>query len=56
MRIAKTDLPLRKVYKQIFTDKIFEKVAIPTVNPPKYSLIDAEKEETNGKFFEKELS
>ena len=56
LRIAKTDLPFRKGYKQIFTDEIFEIVAIPTVNPPTYSLIDAEKEEISGKFYEKELS
>ena len=56
MRIANTDLPFRKGYKLIFTDKVFEIVAIPTVNPPTYNLIDAEKEEINGKFYEKELS
>ena len=36
--------------------QVFEIVAIPTVNPPTYSLIDAEKEEISGKFYEKELS
>ena len=56
VRIPKTDLPLRKSYKQIFTDEVFEIVAIPTVNLPTYSLIDAEKEEISGKFYEKELS
>ena len=55
VRIAKTDLPFRKGYKQIYTDKVFEIVANPTVNPPTYSFIDAEKEEINGKFNEKEL-
>ena len=35
VRIAKTDLPFRKVYKQIFTDEVFEIVVIPT---PTYSL------------------
>ena len=33
VRIAKTDLPFRKGYKQIYTDEVFEIVAIPTVNP-----------------------
>ena len=56
MRIAKTDLLVRKGYKQISTDEVFEIVAIPTVNPPTYSLIDAEKEKINAKFYEKELS
>ena len=36
--------------------QIFEIVAIPTVNSSTYSLRDAEKEEINGKFYEKELS
>ena len=56
VRIAKTDLPFRKGYKLIFADEFFEIVAIPTVNPPTYSLIDAEKDEISGKFYEKELS
>ena len=54
--MMKTDLPFRKGYKQIFTDKVFEIVAIPTVNPPTYTLIDAEKKEISGKFYEKKLS
>ena len=56
VRIAKTDLPFRKGYKQIFTDEFFEIVAIPTVHPLIYSLIDAEKDEISGKVYEKELS
>ena len=56
VRIAKTDLLFRKGYKQTFTDEVFEIVAIPTVNLPRYSLIDAEKNEISGKFYEKELS
>ena len=56
MRIAKTDLSFRKGYKKILTDEVFEIVAIPTVSHPTYSLIDAEKEEIKGKFYEKELS
>ena len=49
VRIAKIDLTFRKDYKLIFTDKVFEIVAIPTVNFLTYSLIDAEKVEINGK-------
>ena len=56
VRIAKTELPFRKGYKQIFTDKVFEIVAIHKVNPPTYSLIDAEKEENSWKVSETELS
>ena len=44
----------RKGYKQIFTAQFLKTVTRPTVNhPPTYSLIDAEKEKTNGKFYEK---
>ena len=61
VQIAKTDLPFRKGYKQIFIDEVFEINATPTVNPPTYSLIDAEKEaeiqsQISGNFYEKELS
>ena len=60
VQIAKTDLTFRKGYKLIFTDEVFEIVAIPTKNPFTYSLIptvnfltfsliDAEKVEINGK-------
>ena len=56
VRIAKTDLPFRERYKEILTDKVFEMVTISTVNPPTYSLIDAEKEEIDGQFYEIELS
>ena len=31
VRISKTDMPFRKGNKQIFTDKIFVIIAIPTV-------------------------
>ena len=55
VRIAKTDLAFRRVYKQIFTDEVFEIFAIPTPNPPTHSLFDAEKEEIDKKFYEKEL-
>ena len=54
--IAKTVLPFRKGYKQILKDQYFEITAIPTVSLVTYSIIYAEKEEINGKFYEKELS
>ena len=53
--IAKNVLPFRKGYKQISKDQYFEITAIPTVNRATYSIIDAEEEEINGKFYEKEL-
>ena len=55
VRIAKTDLPFRKNYQQIFKDNVFEIVTFPTVSAPTYSLVDAKKEEINGKFYEKNL-
>ena len=54
--IAKTVLPFRKGYKQILKDQYFEITAIPTVSRVTYSIIYAEKEEINGKFYEQELS
>ena len=39
VRIAKTDSPFRKGYKLIFTDAVFEIVAIPTVLSATYRLI-----------------
>ena len=53
--IAKTELTFRKAYKQSLTRKFFETTAIPFLNAPIYSLIDAEKEEKNEKFNEKGL-
>ena len=50
VRVAKTDLPLRKGSKQTFTDIFFERLAIATVNSLTYSLIDAKKEEIIGNF------
>ena len=47
---------LEKVTSRFLQTNFFEIVAIPTVNPPTYSLIDVEKEEISGKFYEKELS
>ena len=55
MQIAKIELPSSKKYQLIITDNIIEIVTIPTVNSPKYSLIDVEKDEINRKFCEKNL-
>ena len=55
VRLAKTDIPFRKEYKQSFTDEIFEIFDVPTRNPPTYNLIDANKEPIEGKFYEPEL-
>ena len=44
-----------KGYKQSFTEEKFEISSIPTLNPPKYSLIDTNKEFIQGKFYQPEL-
>ena len=55
VRIAKKDLPFRKGYKQNFTDEVFEIETIKTVNPPTYTLVDANNEIIQGKFYQPEL-
>ena len=55
MRIAKTDIPFRKDYKQSFTDEVFEIFDVQTKNPPTYKFIDANKEPIEGKFYEPDL-
>ncbi len=55
VRIAKEDLPFKKGYKQNYTDELFEITAIPTRNPPTYTIIDQDKEPILGKFYEPEL-
>ena len=54
-RIVKKDKDFRKGYKQSFTDKVFEITDIPTLFPPSYCLIDANKEQIDGKFYQSEL-
>ena len=44
VRIVKNDKAFKKCYEQSFTDKVFEITDIPTLFPPSYSLIDANKE------------
>ena len=55
IRIVKKDEAFRKGYKQSFTDKVFEIRDIPTLSPPAYSIIDANKEKIEGKFSQPEL-
>ena len=55
MRIVKKDNAFRRSYKQLFTDEIFELALIPTLSPPTYSLVDANKEPIQGKFYQPEL-
>ena len=44
VRIFKKDEAFRRGYKLSFTDEIFEITDIPTLFPPTYSLINADKE------------
>ena len=55
VRIIKKDKAFRKGYKQSLTDKVFEITHIPTLSPPTYSTIDANKEKIEGKFYQPEL-
>ena len=55
VRIVKKDKAFRKSYKQSFTDEVFAKTVIPTFNPPTYSLVDADNEPIQGKFYQPEL-
>ena len=55
VRIVKKDKAFRKGYEQSFTGEVFEITDIPTLFPPSYSLIDANKEKLEGKFYQSEL-
>ena len=55
VRIVKKEEIFGKEYKQSFTDEVFEIASIPTLHPPTYSLIDADKEVIQGKFYQPEL-
>ena len=55
VRIVKKDEAFRKGYKQSFTDEVFEVESLATFNPPTYSLIDANGEKIEGKFYQPEL-
>ena len=55
VRIVKKEETFGKGYKQSFTDEIFEIASNPTLHPPTYSLIDADKEIIQGKFYQPEL-
>ena len=50
VRIVKKGKAFRKGYEQSFTDEVFEIIDVPTLLPPSYSLIDANKEQIEGKF------
>ena len=54
VRIVKKEETLGKGYKQSFTDEVFEIASIPTLHPPTYSLIDADKEVIQGEFYQPE--
>ena len=55
VRVVKKDKAFRKSYKQSFTDEVFEITGKPTLSPPTYSLVDADKEPIQGKFYQPEL-
>ena len=55
VRIVKKDKDFRKGYEQSFTGEVFEIIDILTLFPPSYSLIDSNKEQIKGKFYQSEL-
>ena len=55
VRISMYDLPFRKGYKPQFTQEVFEVVAIPSRNPPTYTIKDEQHEIIRGKFYQKVL-
>ena len=55
VRVVKKDKAIRKSYKQSFTDEVFEIMVIPTLSPPTYSLVDADKKLIQEKFYQPEL-
>ena len=44
VRIVNKDEAVRKGYKKSFTDEVFEITDNPTLSPPTYSIMDANKE------------
>ena len=55
VRRVKKDKAFKKSYKQSFTDEVFEITGIPTLSPPTYSLVVADKEPIQGQFYQPEL-
>ena len=55
VRLVKKEETFGKGYKQSFTDEVFEFASIPTLQPPTYSLFDADKEVIQDKFYQPEL-
>ena len=55
MRVVKKHKAFMKSYKQSFTEKIFEITGIPTLNPPIYSSVDADREPIEGNFYQPEF-
>ena len=55
VRISKYDLPFRKGYKPVFTQEVFEIVAISSTKPPTYTIKDEQDEIIRGKFYQKKM-
>ena len=55
VRIVEKDKAFRKCYEQSFNDEVFEITDTPTLIPPSYSIIDANKEKIEGYFYQSEL-
>ena len=55
VQIVKKEETFGRGYEQLFTDDVFEIFSIPTLPPPTYSLIDADREVIQGTFYQPEL-
>ena len=55
VRISKSDLPFRKGYEPQFTKEVFEIAAIPSRQPPTYTIKDEQDETIRGEFYQKVL-
>ena len=55
VRISKQDLPFKKGCKPLFTNNIFESVALATRKPPTYTIQKVFGETIEGLFYEKEF-
>ena len=53
VRISQFDLPFRRGYKPLFTEEVFENVAMSSTKPPTYTTKNEQDEILHGKFYQK---
>ena len=55
VQISKCDLPLRKCFKPLYTQEVYEMVAISSVETPANTIKDEQNEVIRGNYYQKEL-